>query len=268
MDGGGGIPKVIYSFWDSDQLPEIVRLCVQSWRRHNPDYRIVMLSAATAVPYLPAVPHPPGQHCWQHYADLLRLELLAKHGGGFWLDASLFLTAPLDWVQEVARDKNFVGFTLGPRNRSTLSLENWFLACKPGCRFMALWHEDFAPFRDAPSIEAFADARLQLVENIWTNPYYLVAYISAAVVMKRRMKPDERRNTLALFKAESGPLALLTQQRGHSDLRFLKALPKHTESFADWKMIKFTGRHRAILDDDLTAKQRNAVYQTLSDAIP
>jgi hypothetical protein len=258
------IPNVIYSFWHSTtDIPVIVRLCLASWCGHNPDYEIVFLSPTTSVAYLPSVPNPPGRHSWPHYADLLRFEILNNYGG-FWLDASLYLTTPLEWVHAAAQGKEFVGFTLGPRNRSTWCLENWFIACKPRCRFMQLWHDDFAKYRDT-SIEAFVDSRLPFVDNIWYHPYYLAANVSAAVVLKHCMTRDEKKNTLALFRAEDGPGALW----GLRDRKMtIKNLPKFRHLFVPWKMIKFTSSHRKLVDCEMNAKQRVAFYEALRDALP
>ena len=38
------IPKKIWSYWDNNNLPEIIEKCINTWKIHNPNYEIIVLS--------------------------------------------------------------------------------------------------------------------------------------------------------------------------------------------------------------------------------
>ena len=38
------IPKVIWTYWDNDNIPLSVQTCITSWEIHNPDHTIVILN--------------------------------------------------------------------------------------------------------------------------------------------------------------------------------------------------------------------------------
>jgi mannosyltransferase OCH1-like enzyme len=38
------IPKKIWTYWDNDRLPEIIEKCINTWKKHNPNYEIIVLS--------------------------------------------------------------------------------------------------------------------------------------------------------------------------------------------------------------------------------
>ena len=46
------IPKVIYTFWHDDNLPQTVIKCVKSWKKHNPNYTIIILSYTNIDKYV------------------------------------------------------------------------------------------------------------------------------------------------------------------------------------------------------------------------
>ena len=94
-------PKIIWFCWfqGMEKAPEIVRKCYQSIVRHCPDYDIRIVTENNMLQYvdIPACirrKYAAGQITRTHFSDLLRLALLDKHGG-LWIDATVFLTAPL-----------------------------------------------------------------------------------------------------------------------------------------------------------------------------
>jgi mannosyltransferase OCH1-like enzyme len=92
-ESGGGIPKVVWFLWlqGLDNAPYVVRKCYESWVARNPSWRIISLDAATAQEFA-SVDYSSAnlsKLSYQHRADLLRLDLLAHHGG-VWVDATCF----------------------------------------------------------------------------------------------------------------------------------------------------------------------------------
>jgi hypothetical protein len=120
-----------------------VRACLASWRRHNPGWTLTVLDRDSA-PALADMPTGPGDIPVQSYADLLRLRLLARHGG-VWVDATTFCLRPLDhWLPMLAQG-GFFAFTWTPADRWFIwpnvprRITNWFLASEPRGAIVSAW---------------------------------------------------------------------------------------------------------------------------------
>ena len=93
------IPKIIWTFWDSDDIPFVVQECIETWVQTNPDYIINILSRSTLHKFLPNNNVFSFRHCInniQKATDFIRLQLLYKYGG-FWLDATIILNGSLNY---------------------------------------------------------------------------------------------------------------------------------------------------------------------------
>lgn len=101
------IPKVIYTYWNTIELPEFIKMCIETWRIHNPAYEVVIISQNDLANYgisqeiVDWCPYP------QTVSDFLRLSVLSQHGG-IWCGASTFMTTSLEWLQNSTKD--FVGY--------------------------------------------------------------------------------------------------------------------------------------------------------------
>ena len=94
-------PKIIWTCWwqGEDNLPPVVKHSIQSIRRHCPDYELRIITADNMQNYIELPDyimqkHKKGYITRTQLSDLLRIALLSKYGG-LWLDATVFLTAPL-----------------------------------------------------------------------------------------------------------------------------------------------------------------------------
>jgi 2-polyprenyl-3-methyl-5-hydroxy-6-metoxy-1,4-benzoquinol methylase len=67
-----------------------------------------------------------------HFSDILRLHLLAEHGGT-WIDATVMLSSPRPKVLE---GLPFFAFT---RPEDPFLLSSWYLQCQPGDQLMGAW---------------------------------------------------------------------------------------------------------------------------------
>lgn len=122
------MPRIIWFLWFQglDNAPYVVRKCYESWVARNPTWRVVnldasMLSSVSQVDYSAGNIAALSQ---QHKADLLRLDLIANHGG-IWVDATCFCMQPLDdWLPQ----KMESGFFAFDRPGPDRVLSNWFLA--------------------------------------------------------------------------------------------------------------------------------------------
>lgn len=141
------LPRNIWIYWDSglDKAPEVVKMCIESWRAKNPGWKVHVLDQDrvcefTTMPKLsPSMPI-------QFYADLLRLRLLREHGG-VWVDATAYCVRPLDeWLPVVAQ-RGFFAFFWTPETYWYTwpgyhrAVANWFLASEPGNVIISDWEK-------------------------------------------------------------------------------------------------------------------------------
>lgn len=91
----------IWFYWmqGKDNLPPIPKLCLNSLRKHANGHPVIFLDADNINQYI-NIPsnivkaYRAGQLKQAHYADIIRILLLAQHGG-LWMDATLLITRDL-----------------------------------------------------------------------------------------------------------------------------------------------------------------------------
>lgn len=82
-----------------EQAPELVKVCIDSIRRNAGNHRVIILSDDNYKQYV-TIPDwveekkNKGIITRTNYSDLLRLSLLAQHGG-MWIDSTFFCTEPI-----------------------------------------------------------------------------------------------------------------------------------------------------------------------------
>ena len=96
----------IWTLWlqGEDKAPALVKACYRSVRKHCKQ-KLIVLDADTVFDYI-SLPkeivekYKAGKIGHAHFADICRVELLYRHGG-YWLDSTGFVTAPIpDWIEE------------------------------------------------------------------------------------------------------------------------------------------------------------------------
>lgn len=183
------VPKVIWTYWHDEDLPDIVQACIVSWRRHNPEYTINVVSPRTLLRYckvdvlsLKLVENS------TRAADFVRVLLLALYGG-IWIDASIICNASLQWLQEAMRGKEFFCFYLPEYTTipKRPAMETFFMAAKRGSVFAKKYCAEFMRSNDFDSMKAYIqDLReegidLQAIED----PEYLAVSAAGIAVMQR-----------------------------------------------------------------------------------
>ena len=131
------VPKTIWILWFQgiDKAPYVVRKCYESWVKRNPGWRVIflderLLANVGSVDYTAG---KVGGLSRQHASDMLRLDLLAHHGG-VWVDATCFCVRPLD---EWLFSKMESGFFAFDRPGWDRVMSSWFLAAEPGNRLIS-----------------------------------------------------------------------------------------------------------------------------------
>lgn len=91
--------KIIWQYWATgfEDVPSVVRECLQSIEKYASEFQIVRLTDETVDDYLdiPAfLQEKRATMSAAHFADVLRLMLLRTYGG-IWMDATILLTQPI-----------------------------------------------------------------------------------------------------------------------------------------------------------------------------
>ncbi|MCQ2562121.1 MAG: capsular polysaccharide synthesis protein [Alphaproteobacteria bacterium] len=135
----------IWTIWlqGEEKAPALVRACYRSVRRHC-SQELVVLDEKSIFDYisLPDVivkKYRDGKIGHAHFADICRVELLYKYGG-YWLDSTGFVTAPIpQWIT----DSDFFVFLTGDNydiGGSPYSfMQNCFIRARRGAYLLAAW---------------------------------------------------------------------------------------------------------------------------------
>ena len=134
------IPRVIWLYWHDniEESPGIIKYCINTVKQFNKDYKINILNEKNKHKFvkcertLKHLNDPKLSHT--HKSDLLRLYLIDTYGG-IYLDSSIILLKPLDWIYNLDNNKSPNLIMYKAKHHTTNSakpiLENWFIAAKP-----------------------------------------------------------------------------------------------------------------------------------------
>ncbi len=203
LEKSSAIPRIIYSYWNTEKLPKLVEKCVASWKRHLPDYRIHMIQESTIPQYVDEpISNWSQAKTQQQRADCIRIYMLNKTGG-IWLDSTIYLNESLDWVhaRQKAENSEYVGFKLN-RFQTTMVpvVENWFMAAVPNSAFIQDWKTRFFQMHDYNSPKEYVDHLMKTTDIQKINaPYYLSMHVAALSLLPN---PHYK---LSLLTAENGP---------------------------------------------------------------
>jgi len=193
MSVSDNIPLNIWSYWEGPEN-KYVTTSYNSWLKHCSNYNIVVINKSNIKQYLPDIDILNLKHLDSEarISDYVRFNILAKHGG-IWMDATIILTRPLDWVHNFKSD--FVGYW---RNASTTNpkykvVESWFLACTPNNKFMNAWKDEFMKINNYYNIYDYINTvrkdnvDLQNIGNL----SYLTCYVACQVIIQKYLTYDE-----------------------------------------------------------------------------
>jgi len=251
------IPKIIWTYWVEEKPPEIVQKCIESWKRHNPDYDVRLLNKNTVSQWVPELKlnelkHNDGP---TRESDFTRLSVLSKYGG-FWVDTSIIMNGSLEPIHRIQTEKGcemiayyIDDFTTRPEYPV---IENWFFACVPGSSFVQQWRDEFMSLNTHNTVKDYIDAKKNSGVDLQriSSPEYLAMHVSAQTVMQKLMSVEDVSRKLHLMKAEDGPFKYLTYKNWNS-AEALKSLCDVPELRTP--IVKMRGTERRALDekDDL-----------------
>ena len=213
-------PKIIWTYWDDpDKIPKTVKMCMEGWKKYNPDYEIILLTRKNYKGYINIPLHITAQYNFTdspaRFSDLLRLWALTEHGG-VWCDSSIILKAPLnDWL--FPKYAEFSGFYIDSftKNKDFPVIESWFLAANKGSKFIKAWRDEFTEMAKFVTVDAYINSRKKMGVDFQgiSNPHYLAIHVAAQKVLQIDKYP---RDTLILRKAEDGPFKYLVEAKWDS----------------------------------------------------
>ena len=220
-----GIPKKIWTFWDNEDIPDIVLKCIGTWKKHNPNYEIIVVNNSNLLKYLPEVDFSKIKHINespQKYSDMVRLYLLAKYGG-IWSDATVICQKPYDsWITDMQKNNNYEfvgfyidGFTLPQFKESSPVIENWFFACKKGSVMVNDWLKEFLKISNYDTVEKYVASVINdgiNIQNISTPSYLSMHVACQKILQKGPNKPYH----FTLLKAEDTAYKYLTKNNWDS----------------------------------------------------
>lgn len=172
--------KKIWTYLDKDKNP-----CMESWKKHYPDYEITVLNKKNFFKYINIpieISHPNLK-----LTDLVRLFALDEFGG-IWIDHSIVLKAPAN------SRKEFAGITKNG------IIDKSFIVCNKNSPFIKKWKEEYLKLANYGTIEAYMDSckinntMKILINNAKNNPID-----NAIIVAGQKVLETYPKSELSLF---------------------------------------------------------------------
>jgi hypothetical protein len=141
------IPPIVWIYWHSEIIESpVTQFCVKRIKELNPLLTVHVLHQNNFKEWLPEFPEIKANLPMANISDLIRLMLLKKYGG-FYLDASIILNEPLEWLYKL-QEKNsseFVGYYLGAstRNDQFPTIETWCIGATRDSNFISDWLKEY-----------------------------------------------------------------------------------------------------------------------------
>jgi len=243
------IPKIIWIYWEEEELPKLVQGFINKIKKLHIDYDIHVLSKSNIMNYLPEF------YCHvdvpiANKTDLIRLELLYKFGG-IWMDATIILNEKVDWVYTPNLNARYdlVGFY---REVNTIEdkypvIETWFLASSAGNELIRDWLEVFKPIRDIGSVQYFEMLKkrddYEIISARINPPDYLIVYLACQIVLRK-----DKEYSFYLYRAEDSAFFLQDYYKWNSNV-ISYVLTQLDSRNSNFKIIKLTSGDRNLLKD-------------------
>ena len=234
------VPKKIWTYWDNPDIPKTVKMCMEGWKKYNPEYEIILLTKKNFFSYVNIpieISSHPNFNMPNRFADLVRIYTLAEHGG-IWMDGSILLKAPLDWL--FPKYAEFSGFYMEAFTKTTPVIENCFLACNKGSPFIKLWKDEFTKIANYVTVEKYIESRKHLGVDFEKINDPMAIQVAAQKVLQIDKYPLD---SLILRKAEDGPFKYLVDAKWDSEKAIKLACSKN------YRIMKMRGAERNALDN-------------------
>lgn len=255
------IPKCIWTFWDTEDIPEIVEKCMETWKKHCPDYTITLLTPNTLSTFLPShiaesVLHLPYySDTPQRLSDFVRLHMLCEHGG-YWLDSSIMLFDSLSCfgVKQQLHKTEYVGYYIEgfTTDKNNPVVENWFMGCVKNSAFVRNWRNEFMRIGTYGTSESYVKHVRMCGINLQNikDTHYLTMHVAAQVVLQRIYNEPSQQKPYYLEKAEDGPFEYLASNQWDSKLAIEDLADRLVKGHVITPIVKLRSPERQLAQTD------------------
>lgn len=244
------IPRRLWAFWDSADLPLITKACLNSWPAHFPKHTIVVVTPETIEQYCGAVPDAVRRLSPQKLSDWVRLQVLERYGG-IWIDATTLFLGPIDDILAYCEHKrpDLFAFTGGTSDKDFPMFENFFLASPRQGRairringeYRKVIHQGDANYVKGACRRIGANNAFQKFPN---SPYFS-QHVAIQMLIRRRP-----RIKIGYTERKSIPFALQAVYRWDLE-RLAEVLTNGEEAPKHVRMVKITGKMRKAIEEHL-----------------
>lgn len=257
------IPNVIWTFWDGEP-PELVKKCIESWKKYNPEYEVILLNKDNVKKYLTETDLSKAKHVndiVQRYSDYVRVHILAKHGG-IWLDSSVICQKPLDWIHDIQNETGaeYIGYftenmTFPELLEKSPVLENWAFFCTPDSQFVKDWRDEMMEYT---KYDSYLEHSNEIVKN-GVNPQKIpgapnnIEYFGMHLVAQKLLQEQREKYNLHLICAEETALSYLVEPGTKTILYTEEAVNKNVDKIInkekkDEPLLKLPGYIRKNME--------------------
>ena len=129
--------KIIYSFWEGNKIPDYLLLCIETWKKFLPDFKIEILNY-DAVNNIPELKNKYYPYLYNNFtlpiqADAIRVSLLNLMGGGIWFDMDTIITS--DGIRDLLKSDSNLILTSAPDFVANIG----FIVAKENSKILQLW---------------------------------------------------------------------------------------------------------------------------------
>lgn len=133
IDKNSTIPKVIWWCWlqGEENAPELAKICLKSVRKNFPDYTINIVTMDNIKNYV-KIPlsvyqkFNSGIISGAFFSDILRLNLLAEHGG-IWIDSTVYCSGT-ETIEKIKNNDLFMYSNVVSTNSDIIKMSSWLIA--------------------------------------------------------------------------------------------------------------------------------------------
>ena len=229
------IPKIIWCYWNTKELPILIKKCVKSIIDNHSDYKVYILNDDNIPDEIFKLKFTKNNAT--KTSDLVRLWFL-KNYGGVWIDISTLLKKPITLYHDY--EINCYYF----KNESYI--ESWYIAAKKNSKIIEKWYDELVYANSFNSIEDYiSHAKNENEEYIngIDSPGYLWMHVA---IRKILINNPELKKNIKLTDAcgENGPYKL------HSDASWNHDEMKRLVKINNYNYIKLRGIERKMLGEE------------------
>ena len=163
------IPKIIHYCWFGDKdLPPLNKACIETWKEHLPDYKLVLWNE-TNSPVNNFIKHHLTEKNWAFVSDYVRLYALYTEGG-IYLDTDFEVIKPFDALLDTNgflayQDSLYVNNAIAGSSKGNI----FFKDCMD---YMIRRHENGDDFHISPIVTTNVLASNQYQLKIYESQYF------------------------------------------------------------------------------------------------